>query len=500
MPIAVQIGDILLPPSQPTVIDPGLLAAIRRHLEGLRRSPDGTALFSLIERGLRRFAGPDGRIELAFVTFLNSILGRFAADPAYDQATRVKARLIQQRLMVHLPDPAARTTVATASIAPSALAPMDSGGSGSPADAASRSPEPSSEPAALPGPAGASAKPDAPPVAVTAPASPAAASASGQAPEAAADGVPVAPEQPASTGNSAGSELIGTVGAQPRERPSATRAPESVSASTESGADGPARAAVATLVEKVTESITFNPEFDALLQSQEQALARVDGAIQDFNDLKQLIVRGLDDLIRERAVLRQQLTNAAQQARNAQVERAELQRELSKVRKHSFNDELTGLPRREGFVRSLEAEIGRVRRYGFALTLAIVDIDGLDAINREHGRAAGDAVLRCYASEVLGNFRAYDVVGRYDDDAFAVLFPNTQKEGALRALDKARKRAAETFLSHDDRHFALPGFSSVLAVYAPGEKAAALLRRADEALDHAKLKGHGQTVFALPSA
>lgn len=492
MPIAVEIGDIVLPPNQPTVIDPGLLAAIRRHLEGLRRSPDGTALFSLIERGLRRFAGPDGRIELAFVTFLNSILGRFAADAAYDQATRVKARLIQQRLMVHLPDPAARTAVAKAPIGPSALTPMESGGSGPPADAASPRPDPSAEPAAPQGPAAASVKPHAPPAAE--------ASASGQPPEAAADAVSVAPEQPASTGNSAGVELTGTVAAQPPEDSCAARAPEAVSVSTESEADGAARAAVATLVEKVTETITFNPEFDALLQSQEQALARVDGAIQDFNDLKHLIVRGLDDLIRERAVLKQQLTNAAQQARNAQAERAELQRELSKVRKHSLNDELTGLPKREGFVRSLEAEIGRVRRYGFALTLALVDIDGLDAINREHGRAAGDAVLRCYASEVLGNFRAYDVVGRYDDDAFAVLFPNTQKEGALRALDKARKRAAETFLSHDDRHFALPGFSSVLAVYTPGEKAAALLRRADEALDHAKLKGHGQTVFALPSA
>jgi diguanylate cyclase (GGDEF)-like protein len=324
--------------------------------------------------------------------------------------------------------------------------------------------------------------------------------ASGQPLEAAADGAPVPPVDAASTDNGAAVEAIETGAAEPHNRPSAAHAPEAVTVSTGPSADGPARAAVETLVEKVTESITFNPEFDELLQSQQQALARVDGAIQDFNDLKHLIVRGLDDLIRERAVLKQQLTSAAEQVKSAQVERAELQRQLSKVRKHSFNDELTGLPKRDGFIRSLEAEIGRVRRYGFALTLAIVDIDGLDAINREHGRAAGDAVLRCYASEVLGNFRAYDVVGRYDEDAFAVLFPNTQKEGALRALDKARKRAAETFLSHDDRHFALPGFSSVLAVYATGEKAAALLRRADEALDHAKLKGHGQTVFALPGA
>jgi diguanylate cyclase (GGDEF)-like protein len=479
-----------LPQSQPTVIDPGLLATIRRHLEGLRRSPDGTALYGLIERGLRHFAGPDGRIELAFVTFLNSILGRFAKDPAHDQATRVKARLIQQRLMVHLPaaspgTPGARPVVSAV--------PAPSRATGQPL-APPAAPQPGAPPT--------NAVPEAAPVA-SAPANRVAPAASAQPPEPAVESVTAAPPiEPKSADIGAAAEQVEADSPEPVDVAPAVQPPAAApaGAAPDAGADGAARAAVETLVEKVTESITFNPEFDALLQSQEQALARVDGAIQDFNDLKHLIVRGLDDLIRERAALKQQLTNAAEQVKSAHVERAELQRQLSKVRKHSFSDELTGLPKRDGFVRTLEAEIGRVRRYGFALTLAIVDIDGLDTINREHGHAAGDAVLRCYAGEVLGNFRAYDVVARYEDDAFAVLFPNTQKDGALRALDKARKRAAETFLSHDDRHFALPGFSSVVAVYTPGEKAAALLRRADEALDHAKLKGHGQTVFALPGA
>jgi diguanylate cyclase (GGDEF)-like protein len=476
-----------LPISQPTVIDAGLLATIRRHLEGLRRSPDGTALYGLIERGLRHFAGADGRIELAFVTFLNSILGRFAKDPAHDQATRVKARLIQQRLMVHLPSPSPgpRGTEAPGSAAFSA----SPGTVQTPAPAASQSDAPPAPPASATPVASA---PDG-----------AAALEGAQPSEPAVESVTAgSPIEPNSTDSIAAADPVAAAPSEPSEVAPAVDPPAAAStgASPDAGAEGVPHAAVETLVDKVTESITFNPEFDALMQSQEQALARVDGAIQDFNDLKHLIVRGLDDLIRERAALKQQLTSAAEQVKSAQVERAELQRQLSKVRKHSFNDELTGLPKRDGFLRSLEAEIGRVRRYGFALTLAIVDIDGLDTINREHGHAAGDAVLRCYAGEVLGNFRAYDVVARYDNDAFAVLFPNTQKDGALRALDKARKRAAETFLSHDDRHFALPGFSSVVAVYTPGEKAAALLRRADEALDHAKLKGHGQTVFALPGA
>jgi PleD family two-component response regulator len=80
-----------------------------------------------------------------------------------------------------------------------------------------------------------------------------------------------------------------------------------------------------------------------------------------------------------------------------------------------------------------------------------------------------------------------------------VLFPNTQKEGANRALEKAQKRAAETVLSFQGQSLPLPTFSSVLTLYSPGEKSATLLKRADEALDHAKLRGRNQSIVALPA-
>lgn len=470
--------------AQPSVIDPDLLVTIRRHLEGLRRSPDGAALYTLIERGLQRFAGADGRIELAFVTFLNSILGRYAKDEANPPPTRVKARLIQQRLMLHLPSPATSPPPAVdseqkeRSIEPASSPP---GASQPVADDVRPVPESDLD-------ATATASPEIAPIAMASVED--SGSEAGDPTYPAVDLPPVHLEAPEN-----GSES--TAGQTPSAVPPAQDAAGPEQPPRESTPTG---AQVSALVDRVTESITFNQEFDALLNTQSRAIARVDNAIRDFNEVKQLIANGLQELMRERETLQHQLTSAAERVRAAEVERTQLRRELGKARKHSLHDELTGLPKTESFVRNLESEIGRVRRYGFALTLALVDIDGLEAINREHGREAGDAVLRCYASEILGSFRSYDVVARYDEDSFAVLFPNTQKEGAIRALNKARKRVKEAFLTHNDSHFPMPGFSSVLAVYAPGEKASALLRRADEALDHAKLKARGQTVLALPSS
>lgn len=391
-------------------LDIPLLRGIRRHFDGLKRTPDGAALHMLIERGLKRY-GAAGRIEEAFAGFLHALLERYVKDPKSDPATRVKARLIQQRLTLHLPS-AAATAVADKP----------------PAPAPTRSRVPPLNP----------------------PTSPAAAQ----------------PEEPA---------------------PAPARV-EKLNHMEE------------VLVDKVTETITFNDEFDSLLKTEERGLQRMDQAIGDFSDLKQLLVKGLDDLIRERQELKEKLSNTAGFLKAVESDRRQLKSELGKYRKHSLTDDMTGLPKREMFVKSLEGEIARVRRYGFSLALAVIDIDGLDGINRQHGREAGDAVLRCYAGEILSNFRTYDLVARYGEDEFAVLFPNTQKEGAVRALEKAQKRVTETYLSHEGKSFPLPGFSSVLTLYAPGEKAVQLLKRADEALDHAKLSGQRRMVVALPTA
>ncbi len=248
----------------------------------------------------------------------------------------------------------------------------------------------------------------------------------------------------------------------------------------------------ADLAQALTRSIAGN-DFGALTQA-------VTGASTDsaaFEEVKAVFIRGLDDLIRSRQELQQKLSTAAEYLKAVEQDRAQLQQELATARRHGLVDALTGLPGREVFTRALAAEIGRVKRYGFALAVALIDLDGMAAVVDRCGRNAGDAVLRCYARDIFSRFRSYDLVARYGADSFAVLFPNTQKDGAARALDKARQAAAESVLSLTGRSVPLPTFSSALAVYMPGEQPATLLERADQALTAAKNAGGARTVMAL---
>jgi diguanylate cyclase (GGDEF)-like protein len=414
-----------------------LLSDAQQILAGLKRTSEGTFLYDLIARGLRKFGST--RIEGAFLIFADKLLERYLANPDSDPGTRVRVKVIQQRLRPYLEDLANRPLPE----------PKSTGAAETATDAAAGPPvtAPADGPS-VPATEAGSAVPT-PPVSTpeTAHAIDDAASSNGPIPEAAPPAGSSLPEQ---------------------------------------------------LARQMAAALTRGREFDDLLRSSLDTLER-NSAAADIGELKELLRRGIEELIDEHQSLERNLTGARRGLQTMVEDHRQLEQALDKARKHSLTDELTGLPNHAAFLRQLNAEIGRARRYGFSLALALIDIDDLKDVNARFGQAAVDTVLQAYAHEIMTRFRSYDMVARYGDDQFAVLMPNTQREGAAHAVEKAQKQAADTYIQYDGHNMPLPSFSSVLTVYAHGEPPAALLKRADEALSHAKQRGRGQAVVALPT-
>lgn len=415
-----------------------LLSDAQQILEGLKRTDEGTFLYGLIARGLRKFDST--RIEGAFLVFADKLLERYLASPDSDPGTRVRVKVIQQRLRPYLQDLASRSQPETPPIT----------------DAASAATTPEATTGAAPVPA-------------------------------AAESAGVAPPLAANTDNEATAPVI---------EPSAAPGEEPLAAESTPAPGGDSLPE--QLARQMAAALTRSHEFDDLLRTSLDTLER-DSAGADISALKQLLRRGIEELIDEHQSLRKNLSGARRGLETMVEDHHQLEQALDKARKHSLTDELTGLPNHAAFLRQLEAEIGRARRYGFSLALALIDIDDMKGMNAQYGQAAGDTVLRTYAHQIMSQFRAYDLVARYGSDEFVVLLPNTQREGAARAVEKAQKQAAGTYIQFDGHNIPLPSFSSVLTVYAHGEPPAALLKRADEALSHAKQRGRGQAVVALPA-
>ena len=109
---------------------------------------------------------------------------------------------------------------------------------------------------------------------------------------------------------------------------------------------------------------------------------------------------------------------------------AALRQAFEHERQLARTDELTGLANSRAFAERAEQELLRARRYGRALSLLYIDLDGFKAINDKMGHAAGDVVLQRTAAALLEGLRRTDVVARLGGDEFVVLLPETGTESA----------------------------------------------------------------------
>lgn len=247
----------------------------------------------------------------------------------------------------------------------------------------------------------------------------------------------------------------------------------------------------AGLAQQVLDTIAQNQEFGVLLEVVLSELRQV-GDISELENLRWTLIREIEKLMSGHHELADKLDSTHHYLQVIESDSRQLTDELTRVRLLSLTDELTGLPNRRAFLRRLEDEVARVQRYGFPLSLALMDLDKFKEINDKYGHAGGDEVLRVYSKNILSIFRHHDLVARYGGEEFAVLLPNTESEGALRALNKVKNRCAETRWQSNGSVVPVPTFSAGLALYKPGETSTAFVERVDKALYRAKRLGRNR--------
>jgi diguanylate cyclase (GGDEF)-like protein len=148
------------------------------------------------------------------------------------------------------------------------------------------------------------------------------------------------------------------------------------------------------------------------------------------------------------------------------------------------HDPLTDLLNRRSFVRELESEVARARRYDHPLAVLVLDFDELKTLNDTHGHAAGDAALQHVAATLKRVVRSGDHAFRIGGDEFAVLLPESTAEDA-RAV--ARRIADELSGMASIGEWEL-SLSFGVSVHDGGADPAALLRSADDAMYEMKRK------------
>ncbi len=106
---------------------------------------------------------------------------------------------------------------------------------------------------------------------------------------------------------------------------------------------------------------------------------------------------------------------------------AERTRALEDLSRH---DQLTGLLNQRAFYHALHRELTQAERYGQALSLIYLDLDGFKEVNDTHGHLRGDDVLRDVGRVLAASVREGDYACRYGGDEFCVVLPRTTADEA----------------------------------------------------------------------
>ncbi len=214
----------------------------------------------------------------------------------------------------------------------------------------------------------------------------------------------------------------------------------------------------------------------------------LDELINDARNQLALMARQYQELI--------ETLNRVVQEKEALAE--ELQLANATLAQIATTDALTGLPNRRAFDEAFARDIARAERHGHCLGLAVVDVDFFKRFNDTYGHAIGDDVLRVVGRTICGCLRQTDLGARFGGEEFAVILPETNLQGALRAGERLRAAIAEQIIDTEKGKVGVTVSIGIACYDATQEKVTAelLFEKADKGLYQAKEQGRNRVVAA----
>jgi diguanylate cyclase (GGDEF)-like protein len=177
----------------------------------------------------------------------------------------------------------------------------------------------------------------------------------------------------------------------------------------------------------------------------------------------------------------------------------DLTRAQDELQKLASTDALTGLYNRRHVLDRVQQERARMLREKQdvaqkTMAFAMVDIDFFKKINDTYGHQVGDHVLQEVSTRLRQSLRVYDVLGRYGGEEFLVVLPNTTVHEAQFVAERMHEAVRHAPVACDGESIVVTVSIGVAATHSAAEEAAHTIKRADDALYHAKENGRDRVI------
>jgi len=132
-----------------------------------------------------------------------------------------------------------------------------------------------------------------------------------------------------------------------------------------------------------------------------------------------------------------------------------LRRQIDELSELVSTDALTGLFNFRHFKTILQAEMDRSKRSGIPTSLVLADLDHFKTVNDTYGHETGNQALKHLAAILKNEVRTTDIVFRYGGEEFAIIFPETHLNLAVKVADRVREQIANSPLSIEEDEISL---------------------------------------------
>ena len=160
-------------------------------------------------------------------------------------------------------------------------------------------------------------------------------------------------------------------------------------------------------------------------------------------------------------------------------------------------DSLTGLHNRRWLEETYTRELKRSNDGNFSLSAFMLDIDHFKNINDTYGHLAGDQVLIAVAQEITRCLRPSDMPVRYGGEEFTVFLPNTTVDNAKIIAERLRAGVEKIRVALSTGEVINVTISVGFTERQAGDTVESIIKRADDALYHAKESGRNRVCLNL---
>jgi diguanylate cyclase (GGDEF)-like protein len=171
-------------------------------------------------------------------------------------------------------------------------------------------------------------------------------------------------------------------------------------------------------------------------------------------------------------------------------------RALAVTRREATTDELTSLPNRRLFLRTVDDAIRSAERSGGSLALMILDLDQFKQLNDTLGHYAGDILLRQIGPRASAVLDPIDMLARLGGDEFGILLAAPCGEHqALRIADRINDALRQPF-EVEGLHLHVAASIGIAIFPTHSQDVRQLMRHADVAMYQAKIARSGRELYA----